>query len=55
MQFVCGVRRSAFPVPPLPGNSKVGGYYPQYLTEARRIGLTIRPPQVNYAEREFCV
>ncbi len=32
-----------------------GGYYSQrvYLTEARRLGLTIRPPHVNYARREF--
>ena len=32
-----------------------GGYYPQrvYLMEARRSGLILRPPQVNYAEREF--
>lgn len=34
-----------------------GGYYPQrvYLTEARRIGLQLRPPDVNYAMREFSV
>ncbi|OGO28656.1 MAG: hypothetical protein A2136_07585 [Chloroflexi bacterium RBG_16_54_11] len=34
-----------------------GGYYSQrvYLTEARRLGLNLRPPQVNYAEREFSV
>ncbi len=33
-----------------------GGYYPQsvYLMEARRAGLALRPPEVNYAEREFC-
>jgi len=32
-----------------------GGYYPQrvYLTEARRLGLTLKPPHVNYAQREF--
>jgi DNA polymerase III alpha subunit len=32
-----------------------GGYYPQrvYLTEARRMGLSLRPPHVNYAQREF--
>jgi DNA polymerase III alpha subunit len=32
-----------------------GGYYGQriYLTEARRMGLTLRPPLVNYAQREF--
>jgi DNA polymerase III alpha subunit len=32
-----------------------GGYYSQryYLTEARRMGLTLRPPQVNFAKREF--
>jgi DNA polymerase III alpha subunit len=34
-----------------------GGYYSQrvYLMEARRIGLTIRPPDVNYSQREFSV
>lgn len=34
-----------------------GGYYPQsvYLTEARRLGLALRPPHVNYARPEFCV
>ncbi|MCC6190321.1 MAG: hypothetical protein IT318_14930, partial [Anaerolineales bacterium] len=34
-----------------------GGYYPQsvYLTEARRLGLALRPPHVNHARREFCV
>ncbi len=34
-----------------------GGYYSQriYLTEARRMGLSLRPPEVNYAEREFSV
>jgi DNA polymerase III subunit alpha len=33
-----------------------GGYYRQstYLTEARRMGLAIRPPQVNFAMPEFC-
>jgi DNA polymerase III alpha subunit len=32
-----------------------GGYYPQrvYLTEARRMGLSVRPPYVNFAQREF--
>lgn len=32
-----------------------GGYYGQrvYLSEARRLGLAIRPPQVNYALPEF--
>ena len=32
-----------------------GGYYSQrvYLMEARRLGLTIRPPLVNHAKREF--
>jgi DNA polymerase III subunit alpha len=32
-----------------------GGYYGQrvYLTEARRLGLAIRPPQVDYALAEF--
>jgi DNA polymerase-3 subunit alpha len=34
-----------------------GGYYGQrvYLTEARRLGLTLRPPHINYALREFSV
>jgi DNA polymerase III subunit alpha len=34
-----------------------GGYYSQrvYLTEARRMGLVLRPPQVNYALPEFSV
>jgi DNA-directed DNA polymerase III PolC len=34
-----------------------GGYYSQrvYLTEARRMGLALRPPQVNYAVPEFSV
>lgn len=34
-----------------------GGYYSQrvYLTEARRMGLAIRPPHVNHAHREFSV
>ncbi len=34
-----------------------GGYYSQrvYLTEARRMGLALRPPQVNYALPEFSV
>jgi error-prone DNA polymerase len=34
-----------------------GGYYSQrvYLTEARRLGLVLRPPQVNYALPEFSV
>lgn len=34
-----------------------GGYYGQrvYLTEARRLGLTIRPPHINYSRREFSV
>jgi DNA polymerase III alpha subunit len=32
-----------------------GGYYSQrvYLTEARRLGLTIRPPHINHSRREF--
>ena len=32
-----------------------GGYYRQgvYLTEARRMGLSVRPPDVNFAQREF--
>ncbi len=34
-----------------------GGYYSQrvYMNEARRLGLKLRPPEVNYAEREFSV
>jgi len=34
-----------------------GGYYSQrvYLTEARRTGLAVRPPQVNYASQQFSV
>jgi DNA-directed DNA polymerase III PolC len=34
-----------------------GGYYSQrvYMNEARRLGLKLRPPQVNHAEREFSV
>jgi DNA polymerase III subunit alpha len=34
-----------------------GGYYSQqvYLTEARRLGLALRPPNVNYAVNEFSV
>jgi DNA polymerase-3 subunit alpha len=34
-----------------------GGYYPQqvYLSEARRMGLDVRPPDVNHAGREFSV
>lgn len=32
-----------------------GGYYSQrvYLMEARRMGLTIRPPHINHSRREF--
>jgi DNA polymerase III subunit alpha len=32
-----------------------GGFYSQrvYLTEARRLGLDLRPPHVNYSGREF--
>ena len=32
-----------------------GGYYSQrvYLTEARRLGLAVRPPHVNYSGRNF--
>lgn len=32
-----------------------GGYYPQsvYLTEARRMGLNLRAPHINYARRQF--
>ncbi len=34
-----------------------GGYYSQrvYMTEARRLGLKLRPPQINHAQREFSV
>ena len=34
-----------------------GGYYGQgvYLMEARRMGLTLSPPHVNFAQREFSV
>jgi DNA polymerase-3 subunit alpha len=34
-----------------------GGYYSQsvYLTEARRLGLNLRPPHINHARREFSV
>jgi DNA-directed DNA polymerase III PolC len=34
-----------------------GGYYGQrvYLTEARRLGLALRPPHVNFARRDFSV
>ena len=34
-----------------------GGYYSQrvYLTEARRRGLTLRPPHINFSKREFSV
>ena len=34
-----------------------GGYYSQrvYLSEARRMGLIMRPPHVNYASRHFAV
>jgi len=34
-----------------------GGYYSQrvYLTEARRLGLTLRPPHVNHSRHEFSV
>jgi len=34
-----------------------GGYYSQrvYMTEARRMGLILRPPQINHAQREFSV
>jgi len=32
-----------------------GGYYSQrvYLSEARRLGLTVRPPQVNFSDGNF--
>jgi DNA polymerase III alpha subunit len=32
-----------------------GGYYPQsvYLNEARRMGLSLRAPHINYARRQF--
>ncbi|MDX1435902.1 MAG: DNA polymerase III subunit alpha, partial [Anaerolineales bacterium] len=34
-----------------------GGYYRQgvYLSEARRLGLALRPPHINYSRREFAV
>jgi DNA polymerase-3 subunit alpha len=34
-----------------------GGYYSQsnYLTESRRMGLTLKPPHVNHAQHEFSV
>ena len=34
-----------------------GGYYGQsvYLTEARRMGLSLRPPHINHSLREFSV
>ncbi len=34
-----------------------GGYYSQrvYMNEARRLGLKLRPPAINQAEREFSV
>jgi DNA polymerase III alpha subunit len=34
-----------------------GGYYSQrvYMNEARRLGLKLRPPLINHAEREFSV
>ena len=34
-----------------------GGYYSQrvYLSEARRLGLSLRPPDVNHARRQFSV
>jgi DNA-directed DNA polymerase III PolC len=34
-----------------------GGYYSQrvYLSEARRMGLTVRPPHVNHSARNFSV
>ena len=34
-----------------------GGYYSQrvYLSEARRLGLTVRPPHVNHSGRNFAV
>jgi DNA polymerase III alpha subunit len=34
-----------------------GGYYSQriYMNEARRLGLKLRPPQINHAEAEFSV
>jgi DNA-directed DNA polymerase III PolC len=34
-----------------------GGYYSQriYLTEARRMGLKLRPPEVNFAQKQFSI
>ena len=33
-----------------------GGYYRQrvYLNEARRLGITLRPPHIQHAQRQFC-
>jgi DNA-directed DNA polymerase III PolC len=33
-----------------------GGYYGQqvYLTEARRTGLSVKPPHINHSQSEFC-
>ncbi len=33
-----------------------GGYYRQrvYLNEARRLGIPLRPPHINHAQRQFC-
>jgi DNA polymerase III alpha subunit len=33
-----------------------GGYYRQrvYLNEARRLGIELRPPHINHAQRQFC-
>jgi DNA-directed DNA polymerase III PolC len=34
-----------------------GGYYPQsvYLSEARRLGFSVRPPHINRSHRQFAV
>jgi DNA polymerase III alpha subunit len=34
-----------------------GGYYSQrvYMNETRRLGLKLRPPEINHAQREFSV
>lgn len=34
-----------------------GGYYNQsiYISEAIRLGLKVRPPHINYSQKEFCV
>jgi hypothetical protein len=69
LQFLKGARRLlrlgslAFGLvqDPLPGRvhgggaGQLGGYYSQrvYLSEAGRMGLSVRPPHVNYSGRNF--